>query len=699
MFIMVSKRQSLCFADSVEFSTERISQMRTLVGSCRVDVGTCPVGACRTKQYSQFSCPDDGYICPKTETRTTDCGALGGVQKYEFVTQCGCCKDRGVDVMGTVIDSVTKDPLEQIIIRFERKYAGYTGADGKFKAKVKSSERSLVIRTHDRYKKYMDAVKVVQIPEGFRGPVEVELLMMKKAEPVDIQSDVETVLSLSTNPLDPNAGSTVITIAADSFRYNRLWGKKYTGPVKATVTFIDTNNATENIIPGRFLTPVGNTLENLISDGIASFSFMDDEGTSLNVGQMKFTGRADMEVWKLNTITGYWEAARVVSRRGKRQVTLDKVIDVDSDVWYNIDKIPGAPLCYFKARIFNKTSGDEITYSDTTSFMPELVGYTSALERLRMYAASTNTPNDTCFAVRCPVVSNPNDALAGFINMTSVEVIPVGEATLPYISYLEPKQIGDYDDSIETQLTDVQFTIAPNDLDIFVNYVSNSNGLFYTSMSACESSAVSEPALHFYASEPPNYEPLPDNSEICTARIAFNGSQHFYSYLNGLSDRPSVQGISVWEQDNSTYYYTDSGDMELFSVGGEIEFAFICLQYRCSDAIDTTTVYLDIDIPTVNVTYNYTDNTGSVVNRTYSTDAFNCRGSCFGPHCFNENEEGRDATLNIDGSFSAQDDVDSGPDFYDSATNDCNNEVDPATFAYVFKCYSKHQRTDTSFQK
>ncbi|XP_045166676.1 cartilage intermediate layer protein 2-like [Mercenaria mercenaria] len=647
--------------------TERISQIRTLVRSCRADVGTCPVGSCSTKtKYFNF-CPEDGYVCPESETRTADCGFFGE-RTYEYVKQCGCCKDNGVFVTGVVKDADTNEPLSKIIVYFDGRFVVYTGEDGQFKSTIKSSVRSIVVTTNDTSRNYMSAVKIVDIPEGFRGPVEVELLAIQKSKPVEINSTVDTVLSLSNDPLDPSAGNTVIEIQANSFTDPQ--GRSYNGKVNARVTFIDTAGNPDAVAPGRFQTLDGDTIEPLITDGVASFNFESTGGKVITLSApVKFTGRKGMKVWELNTRTGLWEPARVVQGRRKRQVTLDDIINIESDRWYNIDKIPGAPRCYFKGRIFSETSGDEIMSSATTSFRPEIAAYTSIGQRLRLYAGFTSEPNTTCYEVRCPVVSNPNSSLAGFINMSATEVILFGGINLPSKTYLTPREFIDYDAVIKPKLSSVQYEIAPNNLDVFVNFVSDNAGPFYGNRNACESSSVTQPALHFLKPEPPNYEPAPDVDKICTARIAFKGGYFFYYALN-LTNLPNVTGISVWEQNGTKSYFIDDAQME-FSTDGNETFIFICLKYRCSQENESTTVYLDIDISTVNVTY------------------FGCYGDSAEGSEFS-GQEGGDNVTTIEGSFVAPF-VASGPDFYDSETNVCRQESDHETFAYVFYCYSYYE--------
>lgn len=681
--------------EETPFTTERLPEMRKLVGTCSVDVGICPIGSCSNRSLSNlFDCPGDGYICPLTETRTADCGIFGQ-REYQFVSGCSCCMDEGIKVKGTVRDSKTSELLGSMEILFDKKAVTTTNIDGVFEVHVDSETNSVVVTVRDNTGLYMDAVKFVDIPQDFRGPVEAELFMIKKSTPVEIDSTTETKLSLSSDPLNHAPGNAFVTINPDSFK--AADGLAYSGPVKASVTFIDTNAMAEELIPGRFLTLVGrNSQENLISDGIFAFDFKDTQGNELVVESLKVTVRNGMQLWDLNPTTGLWEKVEVLSGRKRRQVTLteDFLIRVQNGRWYNIDKIPGAPRCYFKARIYNQTSGEEILNSQTSAFRPEIMAFTSQNQRLRLYADATYEPSETCFEVRCPVVGDPNDAMTGFINMTSLESVLIGNAFLPSTTHLKPKQLDQYDGIHKTMLEAVQYTVAPNGLDIFLNFVSSTDGPLYTDLGTCEKSTTENPSFDFYKAEPPSYEPVPAGNEICTARIAFKNDWNFYSYISSLETMPNVTGISTWQQNGQSYYYTDTAVLENSTIG-EQEFVFACLQYRCSpndtrdESVTATTVYLDIGIR--NITYNYTfsDVNGTLVTRNASMPEFFCYGFCQGELC---QYQGINANgTSIDGGFIAPISVGNGPDFFDSTARDCKSRPSTEPFAYEFYCHSNDE--------
>ena len=143
-----------------------MSEMRTVVDNCRADIGRCPVGSCSTKETYK-SCPHDGYICPETETRKVECAS--GEYKYQYVKRCVCCEDNGIVVNLIVLDAATKSALENIAISIKGRFVGLSDGNGSFKLNIKSQIRNVVVSAKDKNKNYMDAVKIVDIPEYFRS--------------------------------------------------------------------------------------------------------------------------------------------------------------------------------------------------------------------------------------------------------------------------------------------------------------------------------------------------------------------------------------------------------------------------------------------------------------------------------------------------------------------------------------------------
>lgn len=274
--------------------------------------------------------------------------------------------------------------------------------------------------------------------------------------------------------------------------------------------------------------------------------------------------------------------------------------------------------------------------------------------------------------------------------MTALEIVSIGGTFFPSLSHLKPKPVDQYDGPIREQLERLQYTIAPNGLDIFVNFVSGTNRLFYSSRRNCERADVSDPALHFFKSELPSYEPDSDNTEICTARIAFRDNWRFYNYTSGLSNLPAITAISTWQEDGQSLFHNHTTSLELSQISGQ-EFVFACVEYKCSSentnmSFIPTTVYLDIKIPNITYSYNHTAGNGSVVTENYTVPAFYCYGKCDGPLCRSQGQNLNGKS--IDGSFTAPYIISTGADFQNTTQNTCRDRLEPESFAYEFSCHN-----------
>ncbi|KAL4221249.1 hypothetical protein ACF0H5_019513 [Mactra antiquata] len=682
------------------FEVERIPQMRNFVGPYSYDVGTCPLGTCKTKIFKGYfhglndKCSDDGYIANLTETRTADLGDFG-TSEYEYVVKCICEKDTGIPINVTIVDSEDNTLIEEnIYVLFNGNYVGYTD-NGEFKNKIASSTSTLVVRAvGEDNGMYLEAVKIIDIPDNFRGPIVIRLLMIQKAEPVEIDSTIPNTLYLSDSALTQEEEVAFIEIEADSFELviPRQHGpprtQRYDGQVMASVTFIDSNTVDEAMLPGRFQTLEGDRAEYLISDGIVSFEFTDGNGQELRLrNEVVFTVKNDMRLWSLNPNTGSWEPMGESVNRTKRQLTVGFLVSIENRQWINVDRLLNAPPCYFKSRIFDGITGNEIPSSMTASFRPEIVAYNTMNQRLRLFPASTNTPSDTCYQVYCP------NKLEGFISMSSMEIVSIGGVPIPYSSYLIPKSVDDYIPSIEILHDNVHYATYPFPPsipdEVYVVFESNPDGPFYPSITDCENSAINEASFHFYKPPLPSYERIPDNTELCTGRILFRDGREFNSSYFFLNSLPNITAISVWDNEDDTdmYYYTDTTQM-VNSINEE--FVYACVTYRCSESSNPTLVYLDIDIPHVTHFYNVTLQNGSVVEYNYTVSDFQCYGECLGPLC-QQNPDIVNTTngTSMEGSFFPIENI--GPIFDNT---ECRNvESLEEHFDYSFTCYS-NQNSD-----
>lgn len=662
--------------------TNRISQERTLVGTCTYDVGTCPTGKCPFNVGSNRKCQKDGYICAQREPRAVNCNVFG-IFNVSVVTACTCCEDTGIEVNIIVANSITKVPIPGANLLVNSRSVGTSNIQGLLKTSQPSSRiKQLVIIATDPTKVYLDAVNVFDIPNGFRGPIDVEMYMVARAVPIIIDAVAGATLSLSSTPGNPLAGNAKIDILPGSFTTQR--GLPYQGQVQASVTLLDTSRVDiYDILPGRFLAENNNGQLDMaiVSDGIIFLNFCDINGIPLVVGPMRFTVRKGMNIFNLNT-NGYWHLVPQSTLKSQLALTDTFFAQVNTAHWINIDRIPNAAPCYFKARIFDKTTGDEIQTSATTTFKPDILAFTKQSQLLKIYPSETSSPGNTCYEARCSSLDIAGtDGLQGIFNMTSYESILIGSASLPYQTSLEARPLSEYDVPIQPLLKAVVLAALPGYSDVIVNFISNVDGPFYTDRTTCEESTLAQPAFHFLKPSLPNYEPFLGTNEMCTARIAFQDGYGFYGYLSTLIDLPTVTFISIWTSAGSRLYHTDVSTLQYSRTdNGDIFYA--CLQYHCSHASELITVYLDVDVPIIETSA--TTSNGTVLKY----PAFACYGECTSPQCIpNTGTLSTPNDLSIDGIFQVYANAGGEPDFFNTSVNGCSPTTLTDTFTYTFRCY------------
>ncbi|XP_045165655.1 uncharacterized protein LOC123529395 [Mercenaria mercenaria] len=670
-------------ANLVSYSTERVSQTQSLVNDCKVDVGTCPVGSC-------FKCPDSGYICSQTETRTHECAEFG-TWEYQYVTQCVCCTDHGITVNVKVVDSETKSGIDGISITFGRSHVGDTDADGSLTTVISSDTRKLVISAIDsKNGDYIANVKHYDLAEGFHAPVEAELMMVKKALPFEIHSTKTSRIYLSENPQDlsgSNEGKPFIEVSPKSFTKARR--QVYTGSVKVSVNIIETNSEdSEPVIPGRYQTFIGNDAKTLIPQLTFAIDFRDSNNEKIRLTKnLKFSVNNDMTIWNIDFPSGYWKASRTVSITGRRKRQTDEqtqfLATIVNGQWTTVGQVSNLPNCYIKTRVFDESSSTEISSTSTAIFQPEIVATNSNNQKIRFYTGSTNSPGNTCFQVGCPT----DFPLSGTIQLKVTEAVS-GSST-SFVTYLTPKLKEDYDVSLYAKLDSVTYDLITlsQQPGAYAKFISDPIGPFYEDISTCEASSVGQPSFHFIKSDLPTSSVSSTTSaRLCTARVRFDDgdNQIFYRYLSGLTTLPTVKAISAWYEGQTTYYYyTDFAKLEHATSAG---YYFACLKYRCApddprnESIGNTALYFDIEIPDKVLVDVKGD--GSLIE--YSVDC--SIGNCAGPFCKTRYEYNEEKNF-IDASRWVENDKNMPGSFFMPADETCSTSTDHTNFAHTIRCH------------
>ncbi|XP_052781718.1 uncharacterized protein LOC128218176 [Mya arenaria] len=678
---------------TTEYMSERQPLVRTIRGSCKADVGFCPTGSCRYDLYRHRRFLHDGVVCPKYRSEVVDCGVFGRV-KVQIVDKCVCCADKGVFVQGLVKDRNSGEPLPKMLVLWKGKQVDITTGTGNFEFVIGSYVRDIVIlvknNNADRgYGEYADAVKTIDIPIGFRGPVNVEISMLKRAAPVSVDPTIETAMDLL-----PGANVAKMVIKANSVKDAK--GNLYDQQVLVRITSINVSVAeTDDILPGRFLTADN---DQLVSDLVFEPVITTADGETLFVEAL-IQVNAEMLLWEINGGTGRWEKVKTKrpnkadsaspSRKARQiQLTDEFLIQINSGKWYNIDKIPGAPRCYFKARVFYENPAEA---NFPAAFRPTVVAFTPNNERLRLYHPFTTDPANKCFEVRC-LDFNPADStnvLTGLISYTAYESVSVGGVNIPLVTELKAKKLTDYIPPIQVPHSSIFYNrLLPDKKQVYVNFISANDHSrpFYSDRAVCEATNVAQPAFHFYKPALPSYDPIPGDTKLCTGRIALRSRTG--AFIDALTDLPSLTATSVWASGNNNYYYTDTAALRIARDAAGVDFVQVCITYRCSKPDEPTTVYLDIDIPWI-------DSTNGSTNSEIAHPAFGCNGRCNGSLCprFKEGTS-RNLLTNFEGAFQPPEVPGAtGPDFYYGTKTDCDERTSTEAFAYELFCYARRWGT------
>jgi len=346
--------------------------VRTIVGRCTYNVGFCPVGSCRPC-LDQALTDTVYHVCPVYSTVVVDCG-YWGKRKVRVVKCCSCCETPDITVKGVVYDVANGTMLPNKAVWLNGRNVGITDVNGAFQSSISPSYISqvLTIKVADKAGMYADAVKSIDIAPGFLGPVKVKIPMVRRAKPTFIDPTSANKLPLSDRA--------IMVFEAGSITDRS--GRPYTETVGVQLTSIDVSVAdNDDVLPGRFLTSDGSQL---VSDLVFEPVITGEDGERLNARAI-ISVNAGMRLWTLDGADGRWISAdaKPVSGRRRRQIQLtdEYLTNLMSGNWYNIDKIPGAPRCYFKARV-NYENPAEATYP--AIFQPTVIAFTPNNERLRL---------------------------------------------------------------------------------------------------------------------------------------------------------------------------------------------------------------------------------------------------------------------------------------------------------------------------
>ena len=560
---------------------------------CFHNVNQCLKRRCRSAG-NKDSCSDNNECCAVTQTEYPACANRNAVEVIVDCT-CSCPATNTIVVRGIVEDSDTDSPIPGITVTLVGDTdAVVTDITGEYSLNsVPTSRRRLLIKVSDPTGNYLDNIFVHMLSSLSFGPEIVNIPMVKKAAFTEIDPSTETVLSISNQPRDQNAGPAFIRIPPDAFFSTN--GEKYTESVLVSLTFIGPSDRLEDA-PGEFTTLNSEGLpEILVTLGVFAFYIKDVSGNQIILNEnieVYANGPTPYLLWQLDEITATWIQIENDNQRGrkKRQDTNEQLIGSfipQSGRWYNIDYVYNEPKCYFKTRVFldDFSAGSEVT--NTLTVVPSV---------RQIIDISSNTSNGIkylhegsmtgCFEIRCP-----SETASAKISAVAYETILGVQVETP----LMPAALTDYSASVKAILqgSPYDYALFSDDTSkIFVNTPRTVGGPFYESMDTCKASTFDQPA--FWFAKQPEFikgDFYDGTEDRCVGRILI--SIWSISDPDTESDftAASINALSIWA-DNKYGLKTAT----IFTVEAQessITFAS-CFEYRCSIENLMTSVYINI---------------------------------------------------------------------------------------------------------
>ncbi|XP_060579023.1 cartilage intermediate layer protein 1-like isoform X2 [Ruditapes philippinarum] len=340
--------------------------------TAKYNVGECIAKSCRENStFDSGSCHDDTTSCCTIgESKLEKIMCSGYELDVIVVTSCSCrsCISNSLTIYGTARGLEDGFPLKYGEVFVNGVFITFTSSSGTFSFVASKDSPKITLNLRDVYiKRFLPAVKVIEINDNLKGVLRVEIQMIQKAEPVQIDSSTENSLIIGKSPL---SSPVHVSVPANAFYLQN--GSEYVGTVQASLAFIDpTDISNFNNVPGslEIVDEEGQRAE-LASQAIFNLNFEDSSGNPLVLDEVidlylpddvsTNIGDKGVQLWGLNTETGIWEniAHGTGKRRRKKQSSrwigeIDWSIISDFD-WFNYDYVEQVTQkpCYFKIRLF-----------------------------------------------------------------------------------------------------------------------------------------------------------------------------------------------------------------------------------------------------------------------------------------------------------------------------------------------------------
>ncbi|XP_053558902.1 cartilage intermediate layer protein 2 [Bombina bombina] len=577
-------------------------------GSFYYNAGKCPNTRCIGHLSSDLLCKDKvDYCCGVNRMELKEVKCAGYMLPIMVVSDCNCsqCVQPKVLVRGRVTTYDTGEPLRFGQILVNRENMGFTGYKGEFTIEVPIGTERFVVTFVDPQDKFVETIKV--FPFDSKGSnVYQDVKVMRKSDPVNLDSTLTNILSLGSVEKEDPIGELVIS--PNSF--TRSNGESYKGTVKASVTFLDPRNISTASAASSDLNFVSRDgdISPLRTYGMFAVDFK-EEATNvplqigkvevhLNAEQVKMPKHLkEMKLWSLNPKTGLWEeesnfqVARESRRKRREERTfLIGQLEIKERRLFNLD-VPENRRCFVKVRAYmndkfipnEQLEGVVITLIN----LEPMPGFSSNPRAWGRFDSVITGRNGACLPAFCD--AQRPDAYTAYVTAImggeELEAAPsspklnpnVIGVSQPYLSKLGYERT-DHEDSAYKKTAFKVNLAKPNS-----NNFEETRGPIYSyrNLRGCEEAPVSDNHFRFYRVEEDKYEynvvpfdesdltswiggylswwPNPQEFRACYMKVRIQGPQDYMvrsrniggshprttGHLYGLRDIRTVRDLQV----------------------------------------------------------------------------------------------------------------------------------------------------------
>lgn len=451
-----------------------------------IETGYCNRQLCRKQGSEQTnSCRDENpNCCTVSDFEVSPVQCSGYKLSVLKVKSCGCgdCNFHEVKLVGKVMINGTNEYVKFAEVYLNGIFKQFTNSRGSFKVFVDVSYGSAVISV---ISKFRQTTKVIDVSEGTTGTIYTDIYLLQSQVTTEINSGEESVVYISSRPLEQDHAVAEIRIQPYSFMDHSF--QIYNGIVYVSLSFINTSNVYDlDILPGLMLSLNDEGEKQYITSSGAFFlSFYE----SLTLPPLKL--RKLMTIYSSeNLIADHHSLYTLNFASGLLNVMSDKLpyelSGNDLTSWINIGKpVNTSKVCFYNLRVY----ADQNLLSEITNPKFQLFVQTVHMDALRSYITYSHTfsPSRTCIQTVC----DEND---GFIE---VWISNFEKEESDFLMPSHPSSNRFKGLSVKQQ-QQINYFVADNDFHLHVKFLTNSDGPFFEDESECLSKTFNKNHFSFF---------------------------------------------------------------------------------------------------------------------------------------------------------------------------------------------------------